>query len=82
METNVNFSFEAEFYDFMSAKFHFMYFMFQVRKMHLCNWKRSSTPRRAVFFFFFFHNGVKLCHFRYGASETSPSDKPSQCPLS
>lgn len=32
MKKNIN-SFETAFHDFMSANFHFMYFMFQVRKM-------------------------------------------------
>lgn len=75
---NIN-SFETAFHDFMSAKFHFMYFMFQVRKMapstsdkvHL-----TLDQFKNVFLFTIESNSITF--FKHGASKTTSSDKQRQ----
>lgn len=62
MKTNVKFSFGAEFHDVMSAQFHFISFMFQVRKMAPSTSGKVHLPPHKLFLLFF-HNGIKLHHF-------------------
>lgn len=53
MKTNVKFSFEAEFHDVMSAQFHFISFMFQVRKMAPSTSEKVHLPPNKLFLLFF-----------------------------